>query len=79
MTNMKRISFLLIRLLLVAAVTDELIGRGLSADDIVRQIAKIVDGSGGGKEHLAQAGGKNPEKLPEALAAVEKIVAAKIG
>jgi alanyl-tRNA synthetase len=42
-------------------------------------MASIVGGSGGGKPHLAQAGGKLPEKLPEALACVEAIVRDALG
>jgi len=52
---------------LTAAVSKELIGRGLSASDCVRAAAKIVGGGGGGRPDLAEAGGKNPEKLAEAL------------
>ena len=62
------------KVLLLAAVSDELIKQGLSAGEIVRRTAPIVGGGGGGKEHLAQAGGKLPDKLPEALAEVEKII-----
>jgi len=52
---------------LLAGVTDDLIQKGLKAGDIVKQIAPIVDGSGGGKPQMAQAGGKNGENLPQAL------------
>ncbi|MCF6286469.1 MAG: alanine--tRNA ligase, partial [Candidatus Hydrogenedentes bacterium] len=47
----------------------------IKAGDIVKQVAPIVGGGGGGKPDMAQAGGKNPEKLPKALAQVPKIVA----
>jgi alanyl-tRNA synthetase len=63
---------------LLAAVADGLIGRGLSAGKIIGQIAKIVDGGGGGRDQMAQAGGKNPAKLGEALAQAEKIVREKL-
>ena len=56
------------KVLLFAAVTDDLIkSKGLKAGDIVKEIAPIVGGGGGGKPQLAQAGGKNPEKIPDAL------------
>ena len=56
-------------------VTDDLIkGRGLKAGDIVREVAQLAGGSGGGKPHLAQAGGRDPGKIDEALAAVGDIV-----
>ena len=60
---------------LVAVVTEDLIAeRGLRAGDIVKVVAERVGGSGGGKPHLAQAGGKYVEKLEEALASVPEIV-----
>ena len=60
---------------LVAVVTEDLIAeKGLRAGDIVKAVAQCVGGSGGGKAHLAQAGGKYVEKLDEALASVPEIV-----
>ena len=59
----------------IAVVTDDLIkGRGLKAGDIVRGVAQLAGGSGGGKAHLAQAGGRDPGKLDEALEQVAHIV-----
>ncbi len=59
----------------IAVVTDDLIkSRGLKAGDIVRGVAQLAGGSGGGKPHLAQAGGRDPDKLDEALAQVAGIV-----
>ena len=59
----------------IAVVTDDLIkGRGLKAGDIVRGVAQLAGGSGGGKAHLAQAGGRDPDKLDEALEQVACIV-----
>ncbi len=59
----------------VAVVTDDLIaGRGLKAGDIVRSVAQLAGGSGGGKAHLAQAGGRDPDKLDAALNQVARIV-----
>ena len=60
---------------LLAMVTPDLIGRGIKAGDIVRETATIVDGRGGGRPELAEAGGKDPERLDDALAAVATIVA----
>jgi len=60
---------------IVVTVTDDLIGtRGLRAGDIVKKIAGIVGGSGGGRPHLAMAGGKNVSKLDEALSLAPSIV-----
>jgi len=64
---------------LIAVVTDDLIrNKGLKAGDLVKEVAKVVGGSGGGKPHLAQAGGRNPEKLDEALSKVQEIVARQL-
>lgn len=57
------------RITLVAAVSDDLIARGLKAGDWVREAARAAGGGGGGKPQLAQAGGKDPTKLPDALEA----------
>ncbi len=59
---------------LVAAVTDDLVKRGLDAVKIVRAIAPVIGGGGGGKPTLAQAGGKDASKLSEALALVAALV-----
>jgi alanyl-tRNA synthetase len=60
---------------LAAAVSDDVVKSGkLKAGDLVGHVARIVGGGGGGKPHLATAGGKDPEKLDEALAAVPSIV-----
>jgi alanyl-tRNA synthetase len=64
--------------LIVAAVTEDLIGRGLKAGDIVREVAKVVGGGGGGRADMAQAGGRNPEKLAEALDTVRSLVEASL-
>jgi alanyl-tRNA synthetase len=60
--------------LLVAVVTKEHLDR-YHAGKLLKQITAIVGGGGGGRPDMAQAGGKKPEKLPEALAAVYDIVA----
>ncbi len=62
------------RALLLVAVTEDLVQRGLKAGEVVGRLAKIVDGGGGGRPTLAQAGGKNAAKLPEALAAARAII-----
>jgi alanyl-tRNA synthetase len=52
---------------LLAGVTDDLVKSGLKAGDIIKQIAPIVGGGGGGRPQMAQAGGKDPAKIDEAL------------
>ena len=59
---------------LLVALTPDLVGR-LHAGKMVGSMAQIVDGRGGGKPDLAQAGGQNPARLDEALRAVEELVA----
>jgi alanyl-tRNA synthetase len=54
---------------LIVAVTPDLAGR-IKAGDVIKKIAPIVGGSGGGRADFAQAGGRDPGKLDEALAAV---------
>jgi len=58
---------------LLVAVTDDLTAR-VSAGEIVKRLAPVVDGRGGGKAALAQAGGKAPGKLQEALKLAPKVV-----
>ncbi|MHC4539759.1 MAG: alanine--tRNA ligase [Planctomycetota bacterium] len=66
------------RATLLAGVTDNLIKKGLKAGDIVKEIAPIVDGGGGGRPQMAQAGGKNPEKINEALAKATELIKEKL-
>ncbi|MFN2144631.1 MAG: alanine--tRNA ligase-related protein, partial [Anaerolineales bacterium] len=63
---------------LIAAVTDDLVKKGLKAGDLIKEVAAAVGGSGGGRPNLAQAGGSDPEKLDEALAIVEDWVRDKL-
>ncbi|MDR3577267.1 MAG: alanine--tRNA ligase [Anaerolineaceae bacterium] len=52
---------------IIAAVTEDLVKRGLNAGDLVKSIAPTIGGSGGGRPTLAQAGGKDPSRLSEAM------------
>lgn len=52
---------------IVAAVTSDLTQRGMHAGNLVKSIAPLMDGRGGGAPNMAQAGGKDGDKLPEAL------------
>jgi alanyl-tRNA synthetase len=63
---------------IVVAVTPDLTGR-LKAGQIVKELAPIVGGSGGGRPEFAEAGGKQPEKIDELLRASEGIVARLLG
>jgi alanyl-tRNA synthetase len=59
---------------LIAAVTKDLTSKGLHAGKLVKAAAEICGGGGGGRPDMAQAGGKNPDKLAEALTSAEEWV-----
>jgi alanyl-tRNA synthetase len=63
------------KLTFLAAVSDDLVaGKTLRADELVRAVARVTGGSGGGKPHLALAGGKDVAKLGEALAEARRLL-----
>jgi alanyl-tRNA synthetase len=65
--------------LLIAATTQALVDqRGIHAGNLIRQVAQMVDGGGGGRPDMAQAGGRSPEKLPAALERVPSLIEAMI-
>lgn len=66
------------RPVIIAAVTEDLVKRGINAGEIVKAAAQVVGGGGGGRPTLAQAGGKDSEKLPEALAKAVEFVRSKL-
>jgi alanyl-tRNA synthetase len=63
---------------LLAAVTKDLEARGLHAGNLIRQLAKVIGGGGGGPPALAQAGGKDPAKLGDALTLAQKLAAEQL-
>jgi len=63
---------------LVAAITEDLVKRGLNAGDLVKFAAGPIGGSGGGRPTLAQAGGKDASQLEAALASVPVWVQSKL-
>ena len=63
---------------LVAGLSQDLIERGLHAGNWLKQVAPIVGGGGGGRPDLAQAGGKTPEKIPDALEHARKTIAERL-
>jgi alanyl-tRNA synthetase len=63
----------------VAAVTPDLVERGLHAGQLVKAVAQVVGGGGGGRPTLAQAGGKDVSKVGEALQIVSGLVAEHLG
>jgi alanyl-tRNA synthetase len=60
---------------IIVAVTEDLVKRGIHAGELVKGVARVVGGGGGGKPSLAQAGGRDLAKLPEALAQAPELVA----
>jgi len=67
------------RLNFLAMVSPDLITKGLHAGNIVKQVAKVTGGGGGGQAGMAQAGGKDVTKLDEALGMVGEIVSSQLG
>ncbi len=67
------------RPMLVAMLTADLVAKGLSAVEIVREAAKVIGGGGGGRPEVAQAGGTRTDKLAEALALVPTLVRQSAG
>jgi len=59
---------------LLSVVTEDLVKKGYHAGKIIEEVAKLVDGSGGGRPDMAQAGGKAVDRLDSALAKAEKII-----
>ena len=57
---------------LLAAATDEAVAAGFKAGDVIKQIAPMVGGGGGGRPAMAQAGGKDASGIPAALKAAEQ-------
>ncbi len=67
------------KVFLMVAVTDDLIkGKNLKAGALVGKLGRLVGGGGGGQPNLATAGGKNPEKLTDALSQVTAIISESI-
>ena len=53
---------------LAVGVSEDLVKKGIKSNGIIKPVAEVVGGKGGGPPHLATAGGKDASKLPEALA-----------
>lgn len=63
---------------LIAMATDEAMKKGAHAGNLIKGIAGLVGGGGGGRPNMAQAGGKNPAGIPDAIAKVEEVLAEQI-
>ncbi len=60
---------------LLVSVSDDLTKKGLHAGNLIKDIAAVVGGGGGGRPNMAQAGGKDVEKLPDALDTARQLIA----
>jgi alanyl-tRNA synthetase len=67
------------RVALVASFADAAVERGLSAAAVVREAAAVVGGGGGGRDNFAQAGGREPERLDDALTTARKAIERGLG
>ncbi len=64
---------------LMAMATDEAMKKGAHAGNLIKAAAAKVGGGGGGRPNMAQAGGKNPAGIPDAIAAAKEVLAGQIG
>ncbi|WP_461813188.1 alanine--tRNA ligase [Faecalimonas sp.] len=63
---------------LIAMATEEAMKKGAHAGNLIKGIAALVGGGGGGRPNMAQAGGKNPAGIPEAIAKVQEVLEEQI-
>jgi alanyl-tRNA synthetase len=63
------------KLSVMVLVSDDLVSRGVKAGDIIRNVGALVDAKGGGRPHMAQAGGGDASKLPDLLAKAPGMIA----
>ena len=63
---------------LIAMVTDGAMEKGAHAGNLIKGIAALVGGGGGGRPNMAQAGGKNPAGIPDAIAKVQEVLEGQI-
>jgi alanyl-tRNA synthetase len=63
----------------VAMATKDVLDKGIHAGNIIREVAKAAGGGGGGRPDMAQAGGKNPAKVAEALEKAYEVIESQVG
>lgn len=63
---------------LVAMATDGAMQKGAHAGNLIKGIAGLVGGGGGGRPNMAQAGGKNPEGIDKAVAEAKAVLAGQV-
>ena len=67
------------KVLLSAGATKDVVAQGVHVGNLIREVAKITGGGGGGRPDMAQAGGKDINKLDEALKQVHVLLARQLG
>ena len=63
---------------LMVTCGDAALAKGAHAGNIIKEIAVCVGGGGGGRPNMAQAGGKNPDGVADALAKAEEVIKAQV-
>ena len=63
---------------LIAMATDGAMAKGAHAGNLIKGIAALVGGGGGGRPNMAQAGGKNPEGIDQAIAEAQTVLAGQV-
>ena len=63
----------------IVMADDDAISKGAHAGNMIKEIAKLVGGGGGGRPNMAQAGGKNPAGIPDALKKAKEVIISQIG
>ena len=64
---------------LIAMATDDAMAKGAHAGNLIKGIAGLVGGGGGGRPNMAQAGGKNPAGIKDAIAEARVVLEAQVG
>ena len=67
------------RALLVTALSDDIVAKGLDAAKIIKEVALLIDGEGGGRKKMAQAGGSNIQQIDKALERFSEIIRGYLG
>lgn len=66
------------KVIFMATATKDLVTKGIHAGNIIREVSKVTGGGGGGRPDMAQAGGKDPSKVDEALSIVKDLIIKQI-
>ncbi len=64
---------------LICKISDDWVDKGLDAGKVVSELAQIVGGKGGGRKNMAQAGGNEPNKIPQAMQKIPELLKAMLG